>query len=245
MMFGSVRLQAAQDEFARFCSDTQRLRAQVMAKHFDVQTLIDRSNIMQTDDGKNPQLVQQAAALIKDRLADYRIEVKPESVSLSDFSALKQEAMEVLGGLTTFLQAMGPLAQQMPASMPFLLQMLQWAMSRIRGAGSMESILDSAIEAAKQAEAAKAANPQAAPVDPKVQAETMKLQGAQMKIQGDLQKQQMKHGNDLERIQAETAAHNEQEQSQAMWNTREAAQKGMIQRALKPVEPPKPGGVPK
>jgi hypothetical protein len=227
--FGSVRLQRMQDEFARFASDVQRLKAEVVARHFDEATIIECSNVAHTPDAA---AAGQAAALIKSGRSAYRVEVKPEAISLQDFSALKSEAMEVLGSLATFLQAMGPLAQQMPGSMPYLLQILQWSFSRVRGASSIEGVLDQAIAAAQQ----QAQQPQAAqPPSP----EQMKLQTQQLKGQQDLAKEDKKLQNALVLKQADVAAHAAQEQTQAEWNTREAAAKANISAATRA-----PGGMP-
>jgi hypothetical protein len=115
-----------------------------------------------------------------------------------------------------------------------MLQAAQWMIAGMRGSSGLESAFDAAAKSAqKQLE-----QPQQAPPDPKQQVEQMKLQGAQMKISGDLQKEQLKHQNKLQEIQAETAAHDAQEQSQARWNTVEATQKGLIQKSLKPQERP-------
>jgi stress-induced morphogen len=82
--FASVRVQSMQDEFARFCSDTQRIKAEIISKHFEPQTIIERSNIMRTPDA---QFAEQAVQLIKDKFSEYRITVNPDSVSLTDFAA--------------------------------------------------------------------------------------------------------------------------------------------------------------
>jgi hypothetical protein len=60
--FASVRVQSMQDEFARFCSDVQKIKAEIISKHFEPQTIIDRSNVMRTPDA---QLAQPAVELIK------------------------------------------------------------------------------------------------------------------------------------------------------------------------------------
>lgn len=72
----------------------------------------------------------------------------------------------------------------------------------------------------------------------------MKMQGDQMKAQSDMQREQFKLQGDITKIQAETEAHAQQEQVQAEWNTREAAQKALITHSLKMQEPakPAPGG---
>jgi hypothetical protein len=40
--FASVRMQRAQDEFARFASDAQRIRGEIICKHFSPETILER-----------------------------------------------------------------------------------------------------------------------------------------------------------------------------------------------------------
>jgi hypothetical protein len=44
--FGSSRIQAMQSEYARFASEGQRIRAAIIVKMFDAETIIERSNIL-------------------------------------------------------------------------------------------------------------------------------------------------------------------------------------------------------
>ncbi len=229
--FGSVRIQSLQDEFARFASDLQRLKAEIISKHFDVETILTCSNVGMTEDA---QLAPQAAELIKSKFGAYRIQVKPESVSLADFAALKADKMETLMGFSTFMQAAAPVAQQLPGSMPFLLKFLQWAMSGIRGSSGIESVLDAAIAQAEQAAQQPQQAAQQAP-DPKVITQQMKGQQDLAKVQAELQA-------DLMRTQADVQADAQREQNQAIWNVREAAQKHAIAQAGRALQPPKAGG---
>lgn len=227
--FGSVRIQSLQDEFARFASDLQRLKAEVISKHFDVETILAASNVTNTEDA---QLAPQAAELLKSQFSAYRIQVKPEAVSLTDFAALKADKMESLMGFSSFMQAAAPVAQQLPGSMPYMLKFLQWAMSGIRGSSGIESVLDQAIAAAEKPQ------PQAPPPpDPKLQAQQMKGQQDLAKVQAELQA-------DLVRTQAEVAGDAQREQDQARWNVQEAAQKHAITMAGRAMQPTKPGGLP-
>ncbi|WFG54184.1 putative portal protein [Myxococcus phage Mx9] len=234
--FGSVRIQRLQDEIARFASAVQRLKAEIIANHFDVETILAQSNAQYTFDA---QLAPQAAQLLKSRMSEYRIEVKPEAVSLTDFAALKAERMEVLAGLASFMQAAAPLGQQVQGSAPFLLQMMQWAVAGLRGSSGIEGVLDQAITAAQQAqEAAAQAGPQQQPPDPKVLAQQLKGQQELAKVQADLQA-------DIVRTQVETQANEQKERQQAEWNTREAAQKALISQATRAMNPQsRNGGMP-
>lgn len=234
MRYGSVRIQRLQDEFARFASDLQRLRAQIIAKHFDVETIIQRSNAEFAFE--DPGLVRKAAELIKSGLAAYRIEVKPEAVALQDFAAVKQERAEVMEVLVKFFQVVQGFP---PQAMPYLLQMGQWMVSGLRGASQIEGTFDQMIQAAQQA----AAQPQQAPPDPKVQAAQMKAQADMQKGQLDMEKEKLKLQNALVLKQADVQATAQQEQIQREQNVMEHQQKQIITNALRPE--PAPAGRPK
>lgn len=242
--FGSVRMQKMQDDFARMCSEHQDIRAKLMAKFFDKETIVARCNCEFSDD---KELIPAALELIKSpKFSQYRIEVKPEAVSLTDFAALKAERMEILTGLGGFFSIASGVVQQMgPTSMPTMLKIGQWSIAGMRGASQLEGIFDKAVKEAEAAAEQAKQNPQQAPPDPKVQAQQLKMQGDQMKMQADLQKEQMKHQNKLVELQAETAAKDQEEQSQARWNTVEASQKAVIQHATRLANPPAPGPKPR
>lgn len=218
--FASVRLQALQDDFARFASEVQNLKAQVVARLYDDATILEASNIMQTPDAAR---AAEAVALLKSRVAQYRVQVKPENVSMSDFAEMKTESMEVLGALTSFVQAMAPLAQQMPGALPHLLRMLQWTMARLKGASEVEGILDAAIEQAQQAAA-----------QPQQQAPDTKLQAQQLKGQQEIVKIQTESAARKEELAAEVQADEIREQNQMRYNVMEHAQKTAIAAANRP-----------
>lgn len=226
--FASVRVQALQDEFARFCTDLLKLKAELISKHFAVETIVQQANMGATPDAA---MAMQAAELLKSDSAQWRIEVSPETISMQDFAALKSERTEVLLALSTFMQAAAPLMAQSPGSTPFLLRMLQWSLAGVKGSSEIEGVLDQAIAAAE------AAGPQQ-----QQQGDGQaKLQLQQMKGQQDMAKEQAKLQSDLVRIQAEVQADAQREETQAAWNVREHTQKALITQATKPT---KPGGVP-
>jgi hypothetical protein len=233
----SVRMQAMQDEIARFASEGQQIRAHIISKHFSPETIIQHSNIMATPDA---QYAQPAVELIKSRMTDYRIEVKPEAINLTDFAALKEERFEVLGGIANYMGAMMPAAQMLgPSSMPYMLKMLQVTVAGLRGGSAYESILDQWItDAEQQAEQAKA-NPQQAPPDPKIIAAQMKMQGEQMKAQAEMAKVDKELQADATRSQIAMQENEAKERTQATWNVREHEAKQRISQAFKPPVPPK------
>lgn len=223
--YGSVRMQALQDEFARFASDLQRLKSEVMCRFYEPETLIERSNILLTPDAS---LAQQAVELLKSKSGLYRVEVKPESVSLADFAAQRNEATEFVVGVSQFLSASAPLAQSMPGSAPFLLELLGLVMTRFRFAAEAEGIVDRAIQATKQQQQQPQGQP---PPDPK-------LMAAQLKAQTDMQKVALEHQADLAKIQAETQAEVAKQAAQAQFNAQEELMRAQIKRKYEPPRPP-------
>ena len=194
--FASVRVQEFQNEFARFASDAQSLKAEIISKHYSPETIAKMSNV-QYMTGTDPQVAAQAIGLIKSDFYQYRIEVKPETVAMADMAAVKQERSEFLMAISTFLQSAGPINEAAPWSMPFLLQMLQWAMAGFRGGATIEGVLDQAVIAARQFQQQKASQPP--PPDPKVEQMKMQFQLDSQKTNQEMQIEQQKNQMEVEK----------------------------------------------
>jgi hypothetical protein len=235
--FASVRVQRMQQGFANFATELLQIKAEVICRFFDEGTILRLANAEQMEDAQRPGALQRAVALLKSRFHEYRVEVKAESLSMADFASLRQESMEVLQGIAAFIQAITPLAQTVPGSMPYMLKVFQWGMSKIKGGAEVEGVIDEAIKAFEQQQAQAAANPQQAPPDPKIVVEQMRQQNEKQKVQEELQA-------DLQRTAAESQAKMQQESHQTRENVNEALQKAEIQRATRPPEPQRQGGVP-
>ena len=196
--FASVRIQALQDEFSNYATDLIRLRAEIISKHFSVETIISQSNIETTPDA---QLAPQAAQLIKDTQSlVWRVTVKPESVAMVDYAQLKEERTGYIVALATFMQSAAPLVEMDPSVTPLLLSMLQWGLAGFKGSEDVEGILDAAISQAQE----NAQKPQEGEQGPSP--EEIKAQAEQAKMQGQMQLEQTKHQHAMELIQAKMAA---------------------------------------
>jgi hypothetical protein len=258
--FGSLRLQAEQINFAMFASQLQQLKAEIISKHFDPQTIIDHSNVMFTADGQpitgpngvempNP-LVPKAVELLKSQFSRYRIEVKSDQVSMTDYAQRKSERLEALQAAPVLFQGLQPLMAAMggPQALAVILEMWKWGMAGLPGSSGLEGIFDQQISTAQQQAKQPPAPP---PPDPKVVAAQMKMQGDQMKLQADMQNSQMKTQADMQlkgaehqakmaEINAETQAEILKQQAQSFWNIQEEAAKAKFKAATQPA--PTPGG---
>lgn len=189
--FGSVRVQALQDEFATFASNLLEIKAEIISKHFDPQTIARKSNIAATADA---QLAMPAIELIKNyHEARLKVVIRPESVAMVDYAQLKGERTDYLNALSTFMQSAAPLIEQDKKMKPFLFELLAWGLSGFKGASEIEGVIDRAI-----AEGQKESEQEEKP-DPAQQA-------MQMQMQMQQQMEQMKQQGELAKIQAKAAA---------------------------------------
>lgn len=214
--FASVRMQGLQEEWTDFAAALQSIKFEIICKHFDVETIVQRSNVLNTPDAH---LAYQAAEFLKSDHSQWRIKVTPRSTNLQDFAAIKAERTEFMQGLSTFVQSMAPIVQTVPGSAPYMLEILKWYMAAQKDSGGIESTLDEAIAAAQQ----MISQPQAAQQQPQGPSpEQVKLQTQQLKGQQDMQKVQADLQAKLVERQADVAAKDAEERSQAHWNILEA-----------------------
>lgn len=190
----SIRTAAGQKEFARFATDNQRIRSEIIAKWFDPQTIVQRSNILRTPDA---QMAEQAAALLKDEFAQYRIEVAGEDLGLTDLDAVKAERIEFFQAITGSLKEIAEIGTVAPWAVPHLLKLVKYGVSAFAGADDLEGTFDTLVSAAdKQAEAVQAQAMQPPPPDPKQQAEMARAEADVAKTGLDLQAAREKHAMD-------------------------------------------------
>ena len=213
--FGSVRMQALQEQFADFASSLMRLKAQVICQHFSPQTIAQQANVQHMNKA-DQQFIEPAMALIKSMPELlWRIEIKSENLAMVDYAILKSERTEFLMAMSQFIQAAMPLGQIEPSSIPFLLEMMKWAMAGFKGSNEIEGVMDQLLEQAQQMLQQKAEQPpEPSPEEKAAQADAeadkakhgMQMELQQSKVQGDLQKENAKLKTKMEEIQAQLEA---------------------------------------
>lgn len=216
----SMRAQTEQDEFARFASDAQRIRAFIIATQFDPKTIVERSNVesaLPDLKSQDPQKLmaaqmqlQQAVELLKADISQYRIEVAADSLSMTDLDAIKQESLEFMTATAEFFQRWTPLMKVGgPVVAQFALELYQQFAATMPGASRFEGIIDRAVADLKQQANAPKPPP---PPDPKVMAEKAKAEATVLGAKVDAQKAGMelqtataKHQMTMQEMQAEMA----------------------------------------
>ena len=146
--FGSTRIQLKQFYIAEWITGALRIKAEIICKHFQPETIIRRSNIERTPDAP---LAMQAIELLKnEQLSEYRINIEADSMAALDWAAERDAAVQFMQGLGAFVSQVAPMAQSVPGAAPVLLSLLQWSVSKFRVSTQIEAVLDQAIGGLKQ-----------------------------------------------------------------------------------------------
>ena len=199
--FASIRIKKLQDEVARFASDIMRIKAEIMVKHFTPELLIQKSNILQTD---NKELVGPALAMLKSEEGfEWRIQITADTLAQADYAMEKADRIAFLTSISGYLQQAGGMVQAVPESASVLVGILKWAIAGFRNARDIEGMLDKALDAMqKQPEQDKGPSP-----------EEQKIQAELQQLQIEMKAAQEKHQMEMQALQAKTAA--DQQSSQA------------------------------
>lgn len=193
--FASIKVQKLQDEFARFASDLQSLKLEIIQKHFQPQSIIEQSNILLTPDAA---LAGSAIQLLKDRSkARWRIQIKPESLALADYAQLKADRVDYINGVSLFLQSSKPLMELDKRAAPYLLELMKWGLAGFKGAQEIEGVMDQAIK--QFTEIAKQPDPPQQ--DPAMEKVKMEMQLAQQEHQAKMQQESARMENERREFQ--------------------------------------------
>ncbi len=146
--FGGARVAHTQAALNSFVTSAMWLMLEVVARHWQPETIAKVSQIEQTADKQFAmpaiQLIKQSPDLI------YRISVSTDSMSSPDWNEEKQQRTEFLQAISQFIGMCMPLIQMNPGSATFLIQVLQWAATGFKAGSQIESVLDQALASMQQ-----------------------------------------------------------------------------------------------
>lgn len=179
--FGSTRIRRRQRAVQKWIRDLYKLKAEIIAEHFEPQTLQEITGIQ-----ISPEIVD---VLRSDKLRGYRIDIETDSTVFEDEAALKEQTVEVMTAVGTFMREALPVVQAVPELSPLAFEMLEMGVRRLKRGRALEDV----IEQVKQALTQKTAQaqqqqqqPQAAKPDPKAAAEQARAAAAQAKAQAEM-----------------------------------------------------------
>lgn len=182
--FGSMRLKRRQRAVQRFIRGVFRIKAEIIANHFEPHVLQDMTQIQIT-----PDVMQM---LRSDKLRTYHIDIETDSTIFEDAAVEKAARTEVVGAVGQLIEKGAPVLQMMPQMAPMFFAMLSFAVRSFKEGRELEDVIDEAQQAFVEAAQQKAQQPP--PPNPEqIKAEAMqaKAQADQQKMQADLQGKQM------------------------------------------------------
>lgn len=195
--FGAMRLRAMQRAVAEFATELLRIKAQIMCRHFQPETLAEMGSAQSLSEADR-MLVPQALQLLKNStLRDFRIEITADSMVQVNEEQEKRDRAEFLQAVSGFLKE--AIAVPPPLA-PLAGELLKFGVTGFKVGKALEGTIDQAIDQLKQ----QAAQPQQQQPDPRVQA-------IQAKAQADVQVAQQKGQIDIAVTQAEQQAQAQQE----------------------------------
>lgn len=212
--FGSVRIQALQDEFSKYATDLIRLRAEIVSKHFTPEAIYTQSNMQYTAD---QELVEPAIQMIKERTdLIWRIQVKPESVAMVDYAQLKEERTAYITALATFMQSASPLVEMDPNATPILLEMLKWGLAGFKGSNEVEGVLDQAIKAfqGQQGQEGGAEKPSDAQIKQQMQQEKQQFEMQKLEATQNFEREKWQYEQHISGVEAQNTQTQIQMESQ-------------------------------
>jgi hypothetical protein len=184
----SGRLKTMQHEVVNFATALLQIKAQIICQHFTEDTIIKISGAMQLSP-QDQQLIPQALALLKDEPAkNFRIEVTSDSMIYQDEQQEKQDRVEFLSAVSSFMQTALPVATNAPELTPLLMEMLKFGVTAFKAGKGMEGLIDETADKFRQQ--AKAAEGQPKPPSPEEQKMQMTMQLEQAKMQAQAQSKQ-------------------------------------------------------
>lgn len=222
--WGSLSLQDLQQEVQRYARDIIRLKAEIIAEHFQLETLQAITDLQfpsAEDKAMAQQQIQQAqmtqqepppealealnqptwediqGLLKSDALRQYKIDIETDSTIAEEMAGDVEGITEVLTGLVNWFNGIGPIVQSghMPAQ-----SAKDIALAIVRRA-RMGSVVEDAIEEMGEGAAPAQQGPEAAPEAPQTDPQVTALEEQRVALEGQLG--QMEHQREAQRLQLE------------------------------------------
>lgn len=188
--YASLRLKSMQEGVARFASELFQIKAQIICKHYQPETIIKiggAAELTQADQ----QLVPQAIQLLKSEdLSAFRIDVEADSMVMMDEQEEKQSRIEFLQAAGNYLKEALGAFQQAPQIAPLAMEMLKFGVSGFRIGRGLEGEFNNAAEQLKQLASQPRPDPNAAQAQAQQQQAQMQAQADMVKHQSEMQMRQ-------------------------------------------------------
>ena len=190
--FGNRRFLPKQQDTQRFFRDLFRLQAEIIAEHFQAETIAKMAHMEPT-----PEFEQAVQVMKDDALRSYTIDIETDSTIAADEQMDKQGVAEFTAAMSQFLGQIFPIVQQQPAALAPLGKMMLWMSRKFRIARDAEDEIEDFLQAFEQM-------PNQA--DAEAEAAKAEMQAKQQQAQAEMQLKAEETKADIARKDAEAKA---------------------------------------
>ena len=197
----SGRLKTMQHGVVDFATKLLQMKAQIICSFYQDETIVKISGASQLSKQDQMYIPQALQLLRQECSSNFRIEVTSDSMIYQDEQQEKQDRVEFLTAVSSFMQMATPLATQAPQLTPMLMEMLKFGVTAFKAGKQLEGIIDDTAD--KFREEAKAREGQPPPPTPEMQKVQMEMQADQAKTQATQQYEMAKFQAEVQAKQQE------------------------------------------
>lgn len=232
--YASLRLKVYQDDVAQFATQLIQLKAQIICNHFSDETILMISGADQLEE-QDKQMVMAALQLLRnDPMRSFRVEISTDSMINMDEQQEKQDRMEFLQVVSTFVEKATQAYQVAPDIMPLVIDLLGFGVRGFKVGKSIEGAIEQTGQQMKKMLKEKQAQPpQPSPEEQKLQAEQ---QLEQQKMQAEAQRHAAEMQQEAQRNAAEMQQEAQLEQFRSMLEEQRAEREAEREAALRQQE---------
>lgn len=144
--WASVRISDKQAEMSKHLRDMMRITAEIIAEHFEPQTIARMSNFTNSKwmEAYGETFFAAIELLRDDKLRSYQIDVETADTVFADEMEEKRQNVEMITSMTQYLEAMVNIVTQAPETAPVMSEMLKIGLGNFSGSAARE--LDVAVD---------------------------------------------------------------------------------------------------
>lgn len=189
--FGSNRLRRRQDDVAKWIKGLYRIKAELIAEHFEPSVLQQITGVEVT-----PEIMQ---ILRDEKIRGYNIDIETDSTIFEDAENEKKSRVEFMTAVSTFLANTAPLATQSPTLAPMLVAMLNFGVRGFKAGRELEDVIEqTGQQLEQQASQPPPPPPEQAKMHHEMQMAEQKQQAENAKSAADAQANEAKIARDME-----------------------------------------------
>jgi hypothetical protein len=201
--YAGLRLRSMQEDVALFASEMIRIKAQIMCRHYQDQTLAMYAAVGQMTLA-DQQLVPQAMQLLRNNvLRNFRIDIAADSLVQIDENQNKQDRMQFLQAFGGFLAQALPVGQASPEMVPMMMELLRFGMQAFKAARPIEGQIDATLQQLVQAAQQRGPDGEQQGKQAELQAKGQ-MEASKMQMDSALRQAEMQHKLQMEQMRAQT-----------------------------------------